>query len=146
MHLKSDFKVDMKATNFPQLGTVMLDLLHPTSAVCGMPKDIALQYLNTYEGYARELYSGYLGPVNVQGNTSLFVNLRCLQWHASMARVYAGAGVTIDSQAQKEWEETEMKMNTLISVICDQSTKHPSESCKPFTISLKSVHKKASSM
>ena len=47
MHLKSDFKVDMKATNFPQLGTVMLDLLHPTSAVCGMPKDIALQYLNT---------------------------------------------------------------------------------------------------
>ncbi len=124
MHLKSDFKVDMKATNFPQLGTVMLDLLHPTSAVCGMPKDIALQFLNTHEGYARELYSGYLGPVNVQGNTSLFVNLRCLQWHASMARVYAGAGVTIDSQAHKEWEETEMKMNTLISVIFDQSTKH----------------------
>ncbi|NBP68360.1 MAG: isochorismate synthase [Cytophagia bacterium] len=40
MHLKSDFKVDMKETNFAQLGTVMLNLLHPTSAVCGMPKEL----------------------------------------------------------------------------------------------------------
>ncbi|MEO7992486.1 MAG: chorismate-binding protein, partial [Chryseolinea sp.] len=33
LHLKSEFTVDMKATNFPQLGSVMLQLLHPTSAV-----------------------------------------------------------------------------------------------------------------
>ena len=45
MHLKSDFTVDMKATNFLQLGSVMLHLLHPTSAVCGVPLDTALEFL-----------------------------------------------------------------------------------------------------
>ncbi|HEX5170282.1 MAG TPA: chorismate-binding protein, partial [Cyclobacteriaceae bacterium] len=54
LHLKSDFTVDMKATNFPQLGSVMLDLLHPTSAVCGMPLDGASKFLATNEGYDRE--------------------------------------------------------------------------------------------
>lgn len=122
MHLKSDFKVDMKETNFAQLGTVMLKLLHPTSAVCGMPKDLSLDFLLKHEGYDRELYSGYLGPVNIQQNTELFVNLRCLQWKKSFAQLYAGAGVTIDSVAEKEWEETEMKMNTLLSVIFDNYT------------------------
>jgi isochorismate synthase len=31
--------------------------------------------------------------------------------------LYAGAGVTADSIPEKEWEETEMKMNTLLDVI-----------------------------
>jgi len=117
MHLKSDFTVDMKATNFPQLGSVMLKLLHPTSAVCGVPMEPALQFLQDNEKYNRNLYSGYLGPVNIQNNTHLFVNLRCLQWQQDSAILYAGAGVTIDSIAEKEWEETGMKMSTLESVI-----------------------------
>lgn len=117
MHLKSTFTVDMKATNFPQLGSAMLNLLHPTSAVCGMPKEPALDFLQQHEGYDRELYSGYLGPVNIQNNTHLFVNLRCLQLKQDAAILYAGAGVTVDSDPQKEWEETEMKMKTLESVI-----------------------------
>lgn len=117
MHLKSTFTVDMQATNFSQLGSTMLKLLHPTSAVCGMPKEPALDFLQQEEGYNRELYSGYLGPVNIHGNTNLFVNLRCLQLKKEEAILYAGAGVTIDSDPQKEWEETEMKMKTLESVI-----------------------------
>ena len=117
MHLKSTFTVDMQATNFPQLGSTMLNLLHPTSAVCGMPKEPAMDFIQKHEGYNRELYSGYLGPVNIQGNTNLFVNLRCLQLKKEEAILYAGAGVTVDSDPQKEWEETEMKMKTLESVI-----------------------------
>jgi isochorismate synthase len=117
MHLKSEFSVNMKATNFPQLGTVMLKLLHPTSAVCGMPMETALQFLLDNENYHRDLYSGYVGPVNIQNNTYLFVNLRCLQWQKESAIIYAGAGVTIDSVAEKEWEETEMKMSTILQTI-----------------------------
>ncbi len=37
LHLRTDYEVDMNEVNFPQLGSVMLKLLHPTSAVCGMP-------------------------------------------------------------------------------------------------------------
>lgn len=117
IHLKSDFKVDMKAINFPQLGSVMLQLLHPTSAVCGAPLDSSLEFLKKHEGYERGFYSGYLGPVNVNNTIDIFVNLRCMQVVGSDAILYAGAGVTIDSVPEKELEETEIKFNTLINVI-----------------------------
>jgi isochorismate synthase len=117
LHLKSEFTVDMKATNFPQLGSVMLQLLHPTSAVCGMPLEPALKFLKEHEGYDRQYYAGYLGPVNFKNQTNLFVNLRCMQLQDDMAILYAGAGVTVDSDPQEEWIETEMKLNTLLKVI-----------------------------
>jgi isochorismate synthase len=117
MHLRSDFTVNMKETNFPQLGSTMLQLLHPTSAVCGMPLDTAFDFLAAHEGYHRKFYSGYLGPVNISNHIDIFVNLRCMQLLQNKAILYAGAGVTIDSVPEQEWEETEMKMNTLLRVI-----------------------------
>ncbi len=117
IHLKSEFVVDMVATNFPQLGTVMLQLLHPTSAVCGMPLDPALQFLKENEGYDREFYAGYLGPVNIENNINLFVNLRCMKLGDGEALLFAGAGVTVDSVPENEYAETEMKFNTLLNII-----------------------------
>lgn len=117
LHLKTEFEVDMSATNFPQLGSVMLKLLHPTSAICGMPREESLQFLKKYENLDRKFYSGFLGPVNFQGETHVFVNLRCMHWMGKEAILYAGAGVTQDSVPEKEWDETEMKLNTLLNVI-----------------------------
>jgi isochorismate synthase len=117
MHLKTTFAVDMKETNYPQLGSVMLQLIHPTSAVCGMPLEASMEFLKTNEGYDREFYSGYLGPVNIHNNICLFVNLRCMQLAGDHAILYAGAGVTADSVPESEWEETEIKLNTLLKVI-----------------------------
>jgi isochorismate synthase len=117
VHLKSDFTVDLKAINFPQLGSVMLQLLHPTSAVCGMPLEPAIDFLKKHEGYDREFYAGYLGPVNIENDISLFVNLRCMKLLDNKAILFAGAGVTVDSVAEKEWEETEIKFRTLLNVI-----------------------------
>ncbi|MBT1702571.1 chorismate-binding protein [Chryseosolibacter indicus] len=117
IHLKSDFMVDMKATNFPQLGSIMLDLLHPTSAVCGMPLQPATDFIKQREGYDRSFYAGYLGPVNIDSNINIFVNLRCMQIFKTDAILYAGAGVTIDSIPELELEETEMKFNTLLNVV-----------------------------
>lgn len=117
IHLKTEFKVNMNATNFPELGSTMLELLHPTSAVCGMPMQNAQDFLLRHEGYNREFYSGFLGPVNVAGLTSQYVNLRCMKVNANEIILYAGAGVTEDSNPEKEWIETELKMNTLFNVI-----------------------------
>ena len=117
MHLKTTFKVDMEETNFPQLGSVMLDLLHPTSAVCGMPKDNALEFINSHEGFDRKLFSGYLGPVNYANSTAIFVNLRCMEYLGKKGILYAGAGVTEDSDPEKEIQETELKFNTILEAI-----------------------------
>lgn len=124
MHLGSQFTVDTQAVRYSQLGTVMTRLLHPTSAVCGMPRADAFTFINEHEGYDREFYSGFLGPVNIspgsaeKGSEShLFVHIRCMKIEANTATLYAGAGLTEDSDPQKEWLETEMKCQTLLAVI-----------------------------
>ena len=117
IHLKTEFSVDMEKVSYPLLGTAMLDLLHPTSAICGMPMKAAAQFLKDREGFDRSYFSGYLGPSNIENKTSLFVNLRCMQILKNKAILYAGAGVTEDSDPESEWNETEMKFQTLLNVI-----------------------------
>ncbi|WP_229238579.1 chorismate-binding protein [Dyadobacter sp. Leaf189] len=116
-HLRTDFEVDTAAVNFPELGPVMLKLLHPTSAVCGVPKEPSLEFLLSIEGYDRSFYSGFLGPTQVGENTSLFVNLRTVRFKNGKATFFAGAGITEDSIPEHEWEETELKCDTLLRVI-----------------------------
>lgn len=116
-HLRTDFEVDTNAVNFPELSSVMLRLLHPTSAVCGVPKIPSLQFLSDIEGYDRTFYSGFLGPVQVESDSNLFVNLRTVRLKDGIATFYAGAGITEDSIPEREWEETELKCDTLLKVI-----------------------------
>ncbi len=116
-HLKTFFSVDMQATNFSNLASVMLPLLHPTSAVCGMPKEESMQFILENEGYPREFYTGFLGSVNIENENNLFVNLRCLQFFQQKICLYVGAGITENSLPEKEWNETEIKSNTLLDVI-----------------------------
>lgn len=117
LHLRTDFSVNMDQVNFAELGSVMLKLLHPTSAVCGLSKEPALNFIRQHEDYDRELYAGFLGPVNMNDQANIFVNLRCMQLTREGALLYAGAGVTADSDPEKEWQETEMKMQTLQRVL-----------------------------
>jgi isochorismate synthase len=109
--------VNINEVRYPNLGSVMLDLMHPTSAVCGMPLEPATEYLLRQEGYDRAFYTGFLGPVQLEEETSLYVNLRCMKWHGQKAWLYAGAGVTADSDPELEFRESEMKMETLHRLI-----------------------------
>ena len=100
----------------------MLKLLHPTSAVCGTPRDAAFAFIQQHETHDRELYSGFLGPVNIDGDgkgpaTGIFVHIRCMKLEGKLATLYAGAGLTEDSEPEREWLETDMKCQTLLKVI-----------------------------
>jgi len=121
LHLKTKYQVDTKALNFPQLPGIMLSLLHPTSAVCGTPKEAAIDWIKQAEAHDREFYSGYVGPVNLNNAIYLFVNLRTVKImkdsNGYLATYYAGCGITEDSDPEKEWEETEMKCQTLQRIL-----------------------------
>lgn len=117
LHLQTDYAVDTNAIDFKQFATVLLELLHPTSAVCGTPKSTAMDFILKNENYDREFYSGFLGPVNINGASNIFVNLRSLKLANNQAFVFAGAGITEDSTPANEWIETELKMQTLLSVL-----------------------------
>ncbi|MEP5613334.1 MAG: isochorismate synthase [Cyclobacteriaceae bacterium] len=115
-HLRTEFEVDYNEVQFDGLADQMLDLLHPTSAVCGMPLEAAISFIENHEGYDRDYYAGFIGPVNFEGSTNLFVNLRCLNVAGKHARFFAGAGITANSNPAKEKIETDLKMQTLMSL------------------------------
>ena len=117
IHLKSEYHVDLEAVPFPRLPDIMLRLLHPTSAICGMPRKVAQNFISSHERFARQLYGGFLGPINVHGKSQLYVHLRCMQLFHSQVIYYSGAGITHDSVAEKEWLETELKIKTLQEVV-----------------------------
>ncbi len=117
VHLQTDFCVELPHHELMALANRVLHELHPTSAVCGMPKDKALAFILQHEGYDRSFYSGYLGPVYIDGQSHLYVNLRCMQLGQGAAYLYAGGGVTADSNPDAEWRETELKAGTLLAVL-----------------------------
>jgi len=94
-----------------------IEKLHPTPAVCGLPVKESLELILETEGYDREYYTGYLGPFNPEEKIELYVNLRCLQAFDNGVVLYAGGGITPESNAVKEWEETRLKIQTLERIL-----------------------------
>lgn len=94
-----------------------LSLLHPSPAVCGFPKEEAFRFILENEGYDRSYYSGFLGYMDTQQKTDLFVNLRCAQIFGNKLKLYAGGGILTSSELMSEWDETEYKLQTILSIL-----------------------------
>jgi isochorismate synthase EntC len=107
-HLRTTVEADLGGK---ALADVVL-ALHPTAAVCGTPRDRARTHILAAERHERRLYSGFWGPWSADGETELFVNLRCLEAGDAVATLYVGAGIVPGSDPQREWEETEHKATT----------------------------------
>lgn len=110
VHLRSDFTFFLNDDN--AIGH-LLDSLHPTPAVCGIPKDEARDYILDNESSPRHYYSGFAGPLNLQGDTHLYVSLRCMEILPRCCKLYAGGGILRESTEESEWEETEAKLSTM---------------------------------
>lgn len=95
----------------------LVSLLHPTPAVCGLPKEKAWQMITETEQHSRRFYTGFLGPWNLNNHSHLFVNLRCAEFFNKKMALYVGGGLTAGSFPEKEWQETEDKSATLLSVV-----------------------------
>lgn len=116
-HLQTRFEIKLAPVQLLHLANQILNKLHPTSAVCGMPKQEALSFILENEKYHRAFYSGFLGPLHMQQHSELFVNLRCMQLKRDRAVLYVGAGITQDSTPELEWEETVLKSKTLLAIL-----------------------------
>lgn len=101
----------------------LVNKLHPTPAVCGLPKEIARNFILENEGYDRSFYSGFLGEINLNSggeksaSSHLFVNLRCMELFEDKAVLFVGGGITSDSNKEKEWEETVAKSSTMKAIL-----------------------------
>lgn len=110
-HLKSTIQFTTKKT-FQEVAK----LLHPTPAVCGMPLKKSFDLIKKIENNQRENYTGYVG-LNIENKSQFYVNLRCMQIFKKHFKIHIGAGVTKDSNPEKEWFETENKSLTLLNLL-----------------------------
>ncbi len=114
LHLKTKIQGELKALSGVK---VLIEVLHPTSAVCGLPKKSAKQFILENENYNRSYYTGYLGSFSIEKNTHLFVNLRCMQVYDTSIKIYVGGGITALSNAELEWDETVNKSQIMKIVL-----------------------------
>lgn len=110
VHLRTDFTFSLNENK--TIGDVV-STLHPTPAVCGMPKQETMDFIVANESHRRLYYSGFMGPVDISGETHLYVSLRCMNVNGNHCRLYAGGGLLSESVEQEEWNETEAKMLTM---------------------------------
>lgn len=110
VHLRSDFMFTLHDGN--DIGRI-IESLHPTPAVCGIPRSSAYDFICQNEGFDRGYYSGFAGVKDVSGATHLYVTLRCMQIEDTKCTLYAGGGLLRDSAEEAEWAETEAKMDTM---------------------------------
>lgn len=134
LHLQTEISGILNSENLKTI----LDKLHPTPAVCGVPRETSKAFILKEELYDRAFYSGFLGELNIKEKTSrntnrrnvennayaaiktvsnLFVNLRCMQWQNGEVILYLGGGITKDSNAVAEWEETVAKAKVMKKVL-----------------------------
>lgn len=113
MHLATD----ICGTSRPRYSTLALaDAAHPSAAVCGSPTDTARSLIAEHESLDRGRFAGPVGWVDAQGDGEWALALRCGQLDADdprRMRIYAGAGVVIDSKPHAELVETDAKMSPM---------------------------------
>ena len=130
LHLRSDFtfNTDVRACE-------LLAALHPTPAVCGLPQAEARRFILSHEHTARRYYSGFQGPFRLPTSqaallsappaatttTTLYVSLRCMQILPDACLLYAGGGLLPESTEDREWQETEAKLQTMRQLLTPNS-------------------------
>lgn len=120
LHIKTIISADIDA-NFNLKKCI--EILHPTPAVCGLPKENAMDFILKNENYNREFYTGFIGELNINNKTDLFVNLRCMKISPNVemtnfgANIFVGCGITKDSVPENEWYETVNKAFTMKKIV-----------------------------
>jgi para-aminobenzoate synthetase/4-amino-4-deoxychorismate lyase len=103
----------------------VLNAVFPCGSVTGAPKKRSMEIIQELEPQDRGYYCGALGWIDPSGDFAFSVPIRTLEInqnsdsHASPFTLGIGAGITIDSEADQEWEECQIKAAFL--------TKLPSE-------------------
>jgi menaquinone-specific isochorismate synthase len=94
-----------------------LRALHPTPAVCGFPRDQALELLRVEETFRRGWYAGPVGWFDDDGNGSFVPALRSAIGWGKDWRLFAGAGIVSGSDPEREWAETRIKFQPVLKAL-----------------------------
>ena len=115
-HLETEIRASVPA----EVGILdLLRLLHPTPAVCGLPRDSAMAFLSEEEPFERGWYAGPVGLFDAEGNGIFVPALRTGVSTGSGWRLFAGAGIVEGSVPALEWEETAIKFELMLEALAE---------------------------
>ena len=95
----------------------IVELLHPTPAVAGVSTKSACEKIRQHEKCDRSLYAAPLGWVDYEGNCEFIVGIRSALVDGNTARLYAGAGIVSGSNPDKEFDEVQLKLQSLLKAL-----------------------------
>ncbi|MCP8967588.1 isochorismate synthase [Ectobacillus ponti] len=95
----------------------MVELLHPTPALGGTPREEALRLIRENEQLDRGFYAGPIGWIDYEGNGEFAVGIRSALVSGEQASLFAGCGIVEDSDPLLEYEETKMKFKPMLSAL-----------------------------
>ena len=95
--------------------SAVLNLLHPTPAVGGVPKPPAMQQIMELEPFSRGWYAAPVGWVS-RDASEFCVAIRSALVNGRFAYLYSGAGLVKGSDPLSEWEEVEQKIGDILAI------------------------------
>lgn len=101
--------------------TTFLNSLSPTPALCGYPRQLSVDRISAIEDHQRLMYGGYTAVVEGTGHIHAAVTLRCARLSHKGWCIYTGGGITADSLAEAEWEESCLKAAPLAQLFAGLS-------------------------
>ena len=113
-HMKTEFKSCLNEDIDP---FDIIYKLHPTPAVCGTPTNIAMNSIRDIEHHDRGWYSGTLGWIDSNYNSHFIVSIRSGLSVDENLYLYAGCGITSKSDKNREYDESEIKFNSILSIL-----------------------------
>lgn len=110
----------ISALKRPELSAIdALKLAFPMGSMTGAPKIKAMELIEKFELSKRGVYSGALGYIDEDGSFDFSVLIRTLIYVANKQylSLHVGGAITIDSVPEKEWEETELKAQSILQYL-----------------------------
>lgn len=114
IHLSTPIRAELRDGAHP---IDLLEALHPTPAVGGVPRHESIGWIVEHEASPRGWYSGPIGWIDTAGDATFRVALRCGVVDSGGARVYTGAGIVADSNPSAEYHETSLKQRPFLRAL-----------------------------
>jgi len=92
----------------------LVEALHPTPAVGGLPPAKALETISETEAFDRGWYAAPIGWFDADGDGTFAVAIRSGTTEGSAATLFAGAGIVRDSDPDSEWDELQLKYRPVL--------------------------------
>lgn len=114
LHLQTPFVGRLRSTVHV---LELVERMHPTPAVGGWPRAEALEWIDREEPGSRGWYAAPVGWFDDRGDGEFGVALRSALLHEGRAHLFAGAGIVRGSNADAEYDETEVKLRTMLDAL-----------------------------